>query len=485
MGIVYANMAQQPKFAPRRISSKRPDCPHAGADADCQDVLLQGLLTGKGRVYRDDFAAQDDAAAQGVTALETAHAETGVGALLEALRRQHVECRPRCSGASLAVPVREVLHTPMVAMRLAHQLLQLAEDKTPFLLCLHDLGEGDEACAMFHDFCLMLASVLETGGRIPVPPALMLPSAALGAEAYIDLAAPLGAGDRYLALDDAMLLHTSSNALQQWRSLWQAQGSGKGPWPVYEPRVRSCCPLHSDEPAPALLPGDGLCVPAGSAWLPLRLPLPAFADARGSIDWSALRRAVTQSLQAADSLLDLLDWPTAAERNDAWLNRRLAIVVDGLGTLVARRGQEAARLEVLRALDRDLARLVLMLHSESRRLARKLGPTPSLLQTDPVDAWPAGELRSGWSRQWQQALYRSGTRHRNLVALSPYALLDDAEIAAAGCQDLLPVMRHAESVCFRGDTEYFRGFEEFRAFHCRSWAVLRAARYSRPIAMPA
>lgn len=434
------------------------------------------------QVFRDEFAADNEAAARKPSGAGSGPVPRDIRALLDTLAEWHIDCRPGRTGVSLAVAVREVLHTPMVAMRLAHRVLQLTEDGVPFLLCLDDVGEGDEAFAMFHDFCLMLASVLETGGRIPAPPALMLHSLSLPAEAFVDLSAPLGDGERYLALDESLFPNTSSSALRHWRSLWQAQAAGRGPWPVYAAAVRSCCPLHSDEPATALLPSGGLRVPAGSAWLPLRLSLPGFADALGVIDWCRLRHGIGVILEAADSLLDLLDWPGAAERDDAWLNRRLAIQLEGLGTLVSRRGPGTSRLDTLRSLDRDVSRLVLLLHSGSRRLAQERGPTPSLVQTDPVDGWPHGELRKGWSRQWEQALRSSGTRHRNLVALSPWALVD-AQLPFAISEDLLPVLRHAECVPFQGRAGRFRSFEAFRAFHCRSWAVLRGICGPGPIAV--
>jgi hypothetical protein len=432
------------------------------------------------RVFRDDFAAGNGPVTRNAGGAGAAPPD--IRGLLDTLVEWHVDCRPGRTGVSVAIAVREVLHTPMVAMRLAHRLLQLAEDGVPFLLSLDDLGEGDEAFAMLHDFCLMLASVLETGGRIPAPPALLLHSGALPAEAFVDLSAPLGDGDRYLVLDESLFLDASSGALRHWRSLWQAQVAGRGPWPVYAAAVRSCCPLHSDEPATALLPSGGLRVPAGSAWLPLRLSLPGFADGLGVIDWGRLRHGISVILDAADNLLDLLDWPGAAERDDAWLNRRLAIRLEGLGTLVSRRGPGTARLDTLRSLDRDLSRLVLLLHSGSRRLARERGPTPSLVQTDPVDGWPDGELRNGWSRQWQQALRLSATRHRNLVAMSPWSLVDGA-LPLAASEDLLPVLRHAECVPFQGRAGEFPSFEAFRAFHCRSWAVLRGICGSGPIAV--
>ena len=432
-------------------------------------------------MFRDDFAAGGEPATRQATGRDSGRVPEDIRGPLSVLAEWGVDCQPGRTGASLAVAVREVLHTPMVAMRLAHRLLQLAEERIPVLLCLDDLGDGDEALAMLHDFSLMLASVLETGGRIAVPPALLLHSGALPAEACVDLTASLGDGDRYLVLDESLLLHASSSALRHWRSLWQAQSPGRGPWPVYASAVRSCCPLHSDEPATALLPRGGLRVPAGSAWLPLCLSLPAFADARGVIDWCRLRRGIVAVLDAADSLLDLLDWPGAAERDDAWLNRRLAIELQGLGALVARRGPGTSRLDTLRALDRDISRLVLLLHSASRRLAQERGPTPSLVQADPVGGWPDGDLRNGWSRQWEQALRLSGTRHRNLIAVSPWALLDNA-LPLAVSEDLLPVLRHAECVPFRGRAGHFPGFEAFRAFHCRSWAVLRGICGSGPVA---
>ena len=45
--------------------------------------------------------------------------------------------------------------------------------------------------------------------------------------------------------------------------------------------VRTGCPLLGDEAAAAVLPSHGIQVPPGSAWLPIGVHLPRFADDKG------------------------------------------------------------------------------------------------------------------------------------------------------------------------------------------------------------
>ena len=64
-------------------------------------------------------------------------------------------------------------------------------------------------------------------------------------------------------------------------------------------------------------------------------------------------------------------------------------------------------------------------------------------------------------------------RHRNLLAMPVQSLLPADQAAGTGWFDLLPLLAHADVVCF-GDSAALRGLGagEFRAFYRRAQAVL-------------
>src|SRR5690606_8091859 len=152
----------------------------------------------------------------------------------------------------------------------------------------------------------------------------------------------LGEGPRYVLLDGLQMRpppepQAQQAAVDNWRFLWRCRDTRRPLLPAYAAGVSTGCPLLGDEAADAILPGLGLQVPAGSAWLPLVIRLPAFADPAGRIARERLRRALSAAVGLGEALLDALAWPDPALERDAAENRRLAVELRGLGDVVARR----------------------------------------------------------------------------------------------------------------------------------------------------
>ena len=65
-------------------------------------------------------------------------------------------------------------------------------------------------------------------------------------------------------------------------------------------------------------------------------------------------------------------------------------------------------------------------------------------------------------------------RHRNLLVLSPYAVLPAGARSAADYLHLLPVLAHADAFAFgEPPTACFSGAREFAQFHRQAWAVMQ------------
>ncbi len=433
------------------------------------------------------FSNSDVAANELPDAARTATApvdDAAMDSLLARLRGNGAECtlfgvgpRLTAGGVSVKVPVADTLGLPLLMTRLANSLLPLLQDGVPVTLNLSKLRRRKQSAEMLREFCESLVCALGVDGVSYAMPGLSVPAAEVALGGLLEATTTFGGGARYVVVDEQMIRDSAGRLEGIWDVLYSSCNAAPVAWPVYGREVRALCDLLGDESATVVLPDQALCVPTGSAWLPIRLDLMQFARDGGDLDWPRLSGALQIVLETADQLFDQLSWPFAAQRNDAWLNRRLAIQLTGLGKLVQFRGQRPSDLAALRALDRDIARIAELLYRETRRLALERGALPALTANDPSGAWRDSQQRDTWRRRWRQAVQNAAVRHRNILVISPYTLLATPKSNYRECADLLPVLRHAQAVAFADPPQCAGGADDFCTFHRRAAAVLHANRH--------
>lgn len=281
----------------------------------------------------------------------------------------------------------------------------------------------------------------------------------------------LGDGPRYLAFPDrGGVLQPSS---QNWSYLWRMRRSRWAVWPLYGGAVSSSCPLLSSERARSVVPGFGLHAPAESAWVPVRLHLPAFAGTDGQLNFEHLEAALISSVDAADKLVEHIDWPLDAVREDAAVNRRIGLLISGFGDLTVLQRRDPGHLATLHAMLKVARHVREVAWQHSARLAKSASLLPALVAANPAIASGETAGDEAWTRQWQGALSRNAVRHRNLLLMSPYSVLPGGAACRAKFADLLPVIGLADAFAF-ADPPAFAGwnFKEFKHFHCRAQAEI-------------
>jgi hypothetical protein len=257
-----------------------------------------------------------------------------------------------------------------------------------------------------------------------------------------------------------------------WRELWQASG-GVRLQLAYAAPVRAASSLLRSEPATTVLPRSHIEVPAGTAWVQLRVNLPGLGG--GSPFCSvALERALRHAVEHGERLHDEAAWATPAMRDDAWLNRRIAIAVDGIGDLVVNEGLDPSAFATLEFLDRLLHTAQEVVRDQSRAIARRAGHAPALDQTDPCRFLPRGAVRDAWRKRWDEMLVTAAVRHRNLLVISPWSVFPAGSPADFRYTDLLPVLRHADACMLSGAPD-LRAWNanNFIEFHRRASAALQ------------
>lgn len=413
--------------------------------------------------------------------------DESLGQLIGQFAALHVEPRllharggVTAGGVALRIPVRKTLRSPLATDHLLQHLAALLRQKVPVTVSLRDLGADDAAICSLEDFCTTLRRVLSAENLSPEPIGISLQSHLLPLQAYLLICtALLGNGPRYVILDSLQMRHHGNRRVQNetdnnWSFLWRRRAASPSLLPAYAASVTTRCPLLGDEAATTILPELGIQVPVDTAWLPLKLHLPDFSDGRGRLCWNALQRSLTSSVDLAEQMLDRLYWPEAAQQLDARQNRRLAVTIGGIGDLVVERGANPADLWCLQWIDDVVVRLQTFLWGRSRALARKTEPLPALLQAEPAVDWHNSARKSDWQLRWRQAVQNSAVRHRNLLVMSPYAVLPAAENAVAAFVDLLPVLQHADAFSFAGPPAVgYRDSREFANFHRRAWSVMQ------------
>jgi hypothetical protein len=234
------------------------------------------------------------------------------------------------------------------------------------------------------------------------------------------------------------------------------------------------CPLLSAEPASVTETPLKLQVPEGSAWVCMRVDLSRFSNPDGTLDENALYRSLETCVDVGEALHDVVHWSTPQQSYDAWLNRRLAVMITGIGDLAASAGEEPGSHQSLRRLNQVLVGAHRTLQSRSRQIAMCSDRLPAITLSDPSHRLPSGSIRDDWRRRWQQAARVSLVRHRNLLVLSPWSLFPADRPADLRYAEFLPVLRHADTIAFDKNVSTSHwNLNEFKRFCQRSHAVLQ------------
>jgi hypothetical protein len=364
-----------------------------------------------------------------------------------------------------------------------HFLRRVAEavhNGIPVTLSLKELGPDESGVEVLEGFCSAVRSFFDADKTLLSMIGLSLHSHQIPLQAYLLISRTLlGSGPRYVVLDSLQMKHHDNSRVQEeteknWSFLWRQRELENPLVPAYGAAVRTGCPLLGDEAAEAVLPAYGLQVPAGSAWLPIGLHLPRFADDKGQLGWPLLQSVLESCIDLGDQLLDVLSWTTACQRSDAMLNRRLAIVVSGVGDLVQLHGNDPGCLKCLQWVDGIMKRVRKILWDRSHVIAGQTGLLPALARADPSGGLCDHSHRQNWQRRWHLAVASSAVRHRNLLVMSPYSVLPEGSDETPGYTDLLPVLSHADAYAFDGQPALQSwNIGHFRKFHTRAWAVMQ------------
>jgi hypothetical protein len=258
-----------------------------------------------------------------------------------------------------------------------------------------------------------------------------------------------------------------------WKHIWRHHGTRWAVLPAYGNTVSTPCPLLSHEIANTVLPHNGILAPAGSAWLTRRLHFPRVADSDGVIDLRALKRAAIACVDSAERLIDQQAWPTSSMQYDARTNRRIAIQLTGIGDLVRMQRANPSDLEVLRSLSQLLKHVRTTVWQRSAELARDADLLPAIARHEPGLAVSGDQHHMNWSARWHEAVERTAVRHRNLLVMSPYAVLPGIGVDCAAYTDLLPLIDCADAHSFAMPAPLQSwNFKDFYRFHRRARAVL-------------
>ena len=386
-------------------------------------------------------------------------------------------------GAPMQLSVRKLLQSGTRSAAAIKGIRTLLRDHIPLTLSLSDLGSGDAAIDVLQRFCDFLQSEIANEQRRGENIGICVRSLELPLQAFQAIAESIpGGGPRYVLLDGLQMAQHSdfrmeSDTDRNWSCLWRNRMASAALKPAYGVTVRTACPLLADESTASVLPVHGIQVPADSAWLPVSLALPQFANDAGDLEWHRLLRALVSGVELLDRVMGRLQWSQPRQQADARLNRRLGISITGLGDLVARRGLDPQDLDALRWLSAIVVRIREIVWQRSSQMARIDGCLPALCGSDPSSHWDDGAHRESWRHHWRIALEKSAVRHRNMLILSPYSVLPSTRVCDASYTDLLPVIANADAWSF-ADVPNFRGWslEQYKSFHRRAWAVIQGCK---------
>lgn len=394
-------------------------------------------------------------------------------------------------GLALRVSLRGYLDSPDCAREFNDRIRYVLECNVPLTIALTDAGHDGvaaDATAALEAFCNTLREALRSSGAELNLIGTSIRSHVMPLQAYLVITSLLGKGPRYVVLDCLQMQHHADLRVQamsdaNWLELWHRRQSACTVQAVYGECVRSHCSLLADEKTSSVLPALAMPVPVETAWFPVELFLPDFTDARGHLDMPAVRKSLRACLEVSDRLAPQLYWASEAQGLDSRSNNRIAVLLTGIGDLVAARGMQAAEIHSLRWADSIVRAVQGELLQVSREMARNDDILPSLLQSDPSNAWHNSEQQHKWSSRWRQTLQAEAVRHRNLLVLSPYSVLPRDSKCSPDFTDLLPVLGHADAVSFCKTPTFANwSVNDFSRFHRRAWAVIKHGNQRQHIA---
>lgn len=371
------------------------------------------------------------------------------------------------SGVALEADTGQLLSSEPLFTRLTGQVGDLLGRGFELSLRLSSCGRAIGASQLMQ-FAERLSAALDAPGRHTASLIINLPAGGVPPDVAWQICKEvLGSGRLNMVCDDAGSVDEAF-----WLRLWRLRREPRvdvALWPV----LRGPSSLLPSEQAHNVEPCLGLQVPTQSAWVSAPLWLPSVLNANGRLHDDKLETVLTNALQSLDAAHDNVHWPTPAMRQDAWLNRRLAIRVEGIGDAVAMFGFDPREASTLRRCLQILREIRCTLRAATRRMAREGCLLPAIDASNPVRGIALGPVRDRWEQQWQKAVERGGARHRNLLALSPWAVFagDTAEPAYFGLLALLGeadccVVGHRPTI-----TEW--NAKEFKHFYQSLWAVRR------------
>lgn len=362
---------------------------------------------------------------------------------------------------------RSLASEPLFA-RLAGQIADALGRRLAVSLQLFWPQDKEHATAEFESFCRGLAHALDLAGvnktALEITLTGQTPQPGAAWQIRRD---ELSAGPLNIICDEP-----SMSAREFWLQLWDLRAE-TNVRAAFWPLVTSPCALLTAEHADNILPGLGLQASSESAWITATLSLNDYADSRGELDDAALELALDDVFAKADLAHTNALWPTAVMQHDAWMNRRLAIRVEGLGDYAKRCGLEPERHATLQRLRQILLRIRQVLRQCSQQQAKMNGLLPAIELHNPAGKLPAGPQRDRWESRWLSAVEQAAVRHRNMLVLSPWALFPRGN-ADLRWMDLLPLLRLADACVFRDKPDISDwNINEFKHFHRRTWALMR------------
>lgn len=383
------------------------------------------------------------------------------------------------SGVALAIDATLIHESVAAAAYLRQQILDLAMAGSNLSVAVHWSSTDSNTADTFRFLCDRLGAALDDAGARSSRIGLLVDAVSLAPlTAWKIRNAHLGTGPLYLSMSQHLMQEC------HWEQLWQ-QRLNTMMRPVYASFVSSQCRLLPGETANGIIPCTNIQAPTGSAWVNVPVDISSFADIDGDLDEEALERTIRAAVEAGDETHSLARWPTAQMRHDGWLNRRLAINLTGIGTLVQRRDADATRFNTLEEMCRLVRRIRDVALTQSQRLASSKGNVPALEQGDPARLMPGGQSRDGWSRRWQQEVTSTAVRHRNLLVISPWSIFppDAADLRYA---NLLPLLRYADTCSFGPPPKLAAwNLKDFKSFHQQAAAVLHQRGHMHQIAVHA
>lgn len=241
-------------------------------------------------------------------------------------------------------------------------------------------------------------------------------------------------------------IYKTINAADLWNLIMENTYSHAEPGVIFIDRINKMNNLWFLETIAATnpcgeqpLPPYGACL-LGSINLPMFVCNPFIAER--FLDWDALEKTVRAAVRMLDCVIDISNFPLEAQKEEAYLKRRIGLGITGLADMLFMMGYRYGSEEAFNMTSQVMKLIAEFAYDESVNMAKDWGEAPFLGNDSHAldDFIDSAFIQTAINPAIRERIEREGIRNSHLLSIAPTGTISlFANNVSSGCE---PIFAH-------------------------------------------